>query len=112
VQRALPWGHEVCGRAPFSRLKEGAHLFFRVVSDRYEKASMILTSNKTFAEWGEVLGDPVMASAVLDRLLHHSTVVHIKGESYRLRERRRLIGQRPGASLPVERKKGKEEGER
>ncbi len=98
------------GYLPMDR--EGAHLFFRVVSDRYEKGSMILTSNKTFAEWGEVLGDPVMASAVLDRLLHQSTVVHIKGESYRLRERRRLIGQRPGASLPVERKKGKEEGER
>jgi DNA replication protein DnaC len=83
---------------------EGANLFFRVVSDRYEKGSIVLTSNKTFSEWNEVLGDTVMASAVLDRLLHHSTVVHIKGESYRLRERRRLIGQRGRAVVPVESK--------
>lgn len=51
-----------------------------------------------------------MASAVLDRLLHHGTVIHIKGESYRLKERRRLMGKRPGASLPVERQKSEKEG--
>jgi DNA replication protein DnaC len=96
------------GYLPMDR--ESAHLFFRVVSERYEKGSMVLTSNKTFSEWGEVMGDPVMASAVLDRVLHHGTVIHIKGESYRLRERRRLTGERPGASLPVERRKTKEEG--
>jgi DNA replication protein DnaC len=95
------------GYLPMDR--ESAHLFFRVVSDRYEKGSMVLTSNKTFSEWGEVMGDPVMASAVLDRVLHHGTVIHVKGESYRLRERRRLGAQRPGASLPVERKKGTKE---
>lgn len=87
---------------------EGANLFFRVVSDRYEKGSIIVTSNKAFSEWSEVLGDTVMAAAVLDRLLHHSTVIHIKGESYRLRERRRLIGKRGRAVVPVESKNEQE----
>jgi DNA replication protein DnaC len=62
---------------------------FTLVSARYERGSIILTSNKGFAEWGEVLGDPVVATAILDRLLHHSHVVNIRGESYRLREKRR-----------------------
>lgn len=97
------------GYLPMDR--EAAHFFFRVVSDRYERGSMVLTSNKTFSEWGEVMGDTVMASAVLDRLLHHSTVIHVKGESYRLKERRRLIGQRQGGSLPVESKGTKREVE-
>lgn len=96
------------GYLPMDR--ESAHPFFRVVSERYEKGSMVLTSTKTFSEWGEVMGDTVMASAVLDRLLHHGTVIHIKGESYRLRERRRLMGKRPGASLPVDRQKPEKEG--
>lgn len=64
-------------------------LFFQLVSSRYEKGSIILTSNKSFAEWGEVFGDPVIATAILDRLLHHSHVVNIRGESYRLKEKRR-----------------------
>ena len=55
---------------------------------RYERGSIILTSNKGFGEWGELLGDTVIASAVLDRLLHHSHVINIRGESYRLREKR------------------------
>ena len=55
---------------------------------RYERGSIILTSNKGFGEWGELLGDSVIASAVLDRLLHHSHVLNIRGESYRLREKR------------------------
>lgn len=66
----------------------GASLFFQVVAARYEKGSIILTSNKGFAEWGEVLGDPVIATAVLDRLLHHSHILNIRGDSYRLREKR------------------------
>ena len=67
----------------------GASLFFQLVAARYEKSSIILTSNKGFAEWGDVLGDPVIATAVLDRLLHHSHILNIKGDSYRLREKRK-----------------------
>lgn len=73
--------------------KEGANFLFQVVAKRYEMGSIILTSNKSFTDWGEVLGDSVIASAVLDRLLHHSTVFNIKGESYRLRERRKEVSQ-------------------
>lgn len=72
------------GYLPFDR--QQAHLFFQFVSARYEKASVILTSNKAFREWGEVFGDPVVASAMLDRLLHHATVINIQGESFRLRQ--------------------------
>ena len=58
------------------------------MSARYERGSIILTSNKGFGKWGELLGDTVIASAVLDRLLHHSHVINIRGESYGLREER------------------------
>jgi DNA replication protein DnaC len=68
--------------------KEGANFLFQVVAKRYETGSIILTSNKGFSDWGDVLGDSVVASAILDRLLHHSTVFNIKGESYRLREKK------------------------
>lgn len=64
----------------------GANLFFQLVNARYEKASTVLTSNKSFKEWGAVFGDPVVATAMLDRLLHHCHIVNIKGNSYRLRE--------------------------
>jgi DNA replication protein DnaC len=63
----------------------GANLFFQLVNARYERGAMILTSNRGFAEWGEVFGDPVVATALLDRLLHHAVVVQIEGASYRLR---------------------------
>lgn len=66
-----------------------AHLFFQLVSRRYERGSILLTSNRSVGEWGEVFGDPVVATAILDRLLHHSHVVTIRGESYRLLEKRR-----------------------
>lgn len=66
-----------------------AHLFFQVVSRRYERGSMLVTSNRGVAEWGTVFGDPIVAAAILDRLLHHSAVVAIRGDSYRLREKRR-----------------------
>lgn len=73
---------------PYERT--AATALFALVSARYEKgASVILTSNKPFAEWGEVLGDAVVATAILDRLLHHSHVLNIRGESYRLREKKR-----------------------
>ena len=60
-----------------------------LVTRRYEKASTILTSNKSYADWGEIFGDQVIATAILDRLLHHATTVNIKGESYRLKEKRK-----------------------
>lgn len=75
------------GYLPMNR--DEASLFFRLVTRRYEKASLILTSNKGFGDWGEVFGDSVMATAILDRLLHHATTVNIKGESYRLKEKRK-----------------------
>ena len=71
---------------PYDR--ESATVFFTLVSARYERGSIILTSNKGFGEWGELLGDTVIASAILDRLLHHSHVLNIRGESYRLKDKR------------------------
>jgi DNA replication protein DnaC len=62
-----------------------AHLFFQFVSSRYERASTIITSNKSFIDWQELFGDQVIASAILDRLLHHCRVINIKGHSYRLK---------------------------
>jgi DNA replication protein DnaC len=75
------------GYLPMSR--EEANLFFRLVARRYERASLIITSNKSFIDWGEVFGDQVLATAILDRLLHHSSTINIKGESFRLKEKRR-----------------------
>jgi DNA replication protein DnaC len=69
------------------------NLFFQLVNARYERGAMILTSNRGFAEWGEVFGDPVVATALLDRLLHHAVVVHIEGSSYRLRQHADLLMQ-------------------
>lgn len=66
--------------------RKEAHLFFQFVCHRYEKSSTIMTSNKSFSEWADVFGDPVIATAILDRLLHHCHVVNIKGNSYRLKE--------------------------
>ena len=74
------------GIRPYDR--ESATAFFTLVSARYERGSIILTSNKGFGEWGELLGNTVIASAVLDRLPHHSHVLNIRGESFRLREKR------------------------
>lgn len=68
-----------------SMTREEASLFFRLLNRRYEKASIILTSNKGFADWGEMFGDNVLATAILNHLLHHSTTLNIKGESYRLK---------------------------
>jgi len=69
---------------------EAASLFFKVICKRYEKGSIILTSNKGYGEWGEIFsGDSVIAAAILDRLLHHSTTINIKGDSYRLKEKRK-----------------------
>ena len=67
-----------------------ANYLFQVVARRYEQGSIIITSNKSFTDWGEMLGDPVLAGAILDRLLHHATVISINGPSYRLRERQKV----------------------
>lgn len=94
------------GYLPMTR--EEASLFFRLICRRYEKSSLILTSNKSFLDWGEVFGDHVLATAILDRLLHHATTLNIKGESYRLKEKRKagLLGQaqaqQPVPILPAE----------
>ena len=69
----------------------GGNLFFQLVNARYEKGAMILTSNRGFAEWGNVFGDPVVATALLDRLLHHAIVIQIEGSSYRLRQHADLV---------------------
>lgn len=73
------------GYIPFEA--EAANLFFQLVSARYERASVIVTSNKPFGRWGEVFGDPVVAAAMIDRLVHHAEVVSLKGDSYRLKDR-------------------------
>jgi DNA replication protein DnaC len=75
------------GYLPFD--PKAAHLFFQLVSRRYEKGSIMITSNRSVGEWGEVFGDSIVATAILDRLLHHSHVVTIRGESYRLKEKRK-----------------------
>ena len=71
------------------------NLFFQLVNARYERGAMILTSNRGFSEWGEVFGDPVVATALLDRLLHHAVVVQIEGSSYRMRQHAGLLPQAP-----------------
>jgi len=90
------------GYLPITRT--GAMLFFQLMARRYEHASTILTSNKSFEEWGEVFGDEVMAAALIDRLVHHCHIVNIRGNSYRLRQHaelaRRLHGAQPVTTLP------------
>jgi len=76
------------GYLPFDM--EEAHCFFQLVSRRYEKGSMIFTSNKSYGEWGAIFQDQVIATAILDRVLHHCTTINIKGESYRLKNRKKL----------------------
>jgi len=83
------------GYLPMSR--QEASFFFRLLTRRYERASLILTSNKSYGDWGEIFNDQVLASAILDRLLHHATTISMKGESYRLKEKRKagLLGRSP-----------------
>ena len=76
------------GYLPLSRTE--ANMVFQLISRRYERGSTIITSNKSFAEWGQVLGDDVLATAILDRLLHHCHVIAINGPSYRLKDRASL----------------------
>lgn len=86
------------GYLPLER--QEASLFFRLVARRYEKGSIILTSNKGFADWGEIFADQVVATAILDRLLHHATTLNIKGESFRLKEKRKAGLLTKAANLP------------
>jgi DNA replication protein DnaC len=76
---------------------QAGHLFFQLISRRYEQGSVLISSNRPVEEWDEVFGDQVVAAAILDRLLHHSHVVTIRGDSYRLREKRRSGLFRPQA---------------
>ena len=73
---------------------QGANLFFQLIAKRYEKNTTIFTSNKPFSQWNEVFSDVTIASAILDRILHHCNVINIKGESYRLKERKEFIKQK------------------
>ena len=90
--RALPEvGYLPCDRA-------AANMVFQLISRRYERGSIILTSNKAFSEWGQVFTDDVLATAILDRLLHHANVVAINGPSYRLKDRTLTPA---GAAVPI-----------
>lgn len=84
--------------------KRAAQFFFQLVSQRYLKGSIILTSNKSYGEWGSIFSDTVLAAAILDRLLHASTTVNIRGESYRLREKRQagIFPDLPDLSSPTQ----------
>ncbi len=83
------------GYLPLDR--HGASLFFQLIARRYEKGALILTSNQTYSHWGEVFGDQVLATAILDRLLHHAVSIGIKGDSYRLKEKLKAgLVSRPG----------------
>src|SRR5271165_2116942 len=86
------------GYLPIDR--QGANLFFQLVSRRYERGSIIITSNQSLGAWGEVFGDNVIASAILDRLLHHSITINIKGESFRLKEKLKAGLLRPKLETP------------
>ena len=70
---------------------DSANLFFQLIARRYEKHCTIITTNTPFSKWGEIFGSPTLANAVLDRLLHHSSVISIKGPSYRLKEKRSFL---------------------
>jgi len=86
------------GYIPFE--PEAANLFFQLVSARYERASLIVTSNKPFGRWGEVFADDVVAAAMIDRLVHHAEVIALKGDSYRLKNRN--LGRVPAATNTTE----------
>lgn len=77
-----------------------AQLFFQLVNARYERGACILTSNKSFSDWGAMVGDDVLAGAILDRLLHHADVISIAGQSYRMKERAAFFLPPPGTPQP------------
>ena len=73
------------GYIPFDA--QAANLMFSLVSSRYERASLIVTSNKPFSAWGDIFGDEITAAAMIDRLVHHAEILALKGDSYRLKDR-------------------------
>ena len=83
------------GYIPFD--PQAANLMFMLVARRYERASLIVTSNKPFSAWGEIFGDDAVAIAMVDRLVHHAELISLKGDSYRLKDRD--LGARPGRDL-------------
>jgi DNA replication protein DnaC len=87
------------GYLPLER--QAANLLFALVSRRYERGSIIVTSNRGFEQWGEILGDAMVAAALIDRLVHHATMITLKGKSYRLRERGLDVA--PAAQAPSRR---------
>lgn len=91
------------GYVPLDRI--ATSFLFQLVSKRYTKGSIIITSNKSYVEWGSVFGDDVAAAAIIDRLLHHSTTINIRGESYRLNDKKRagVFSTRPPRPRPPER---------
>jgi DNA replication protein DnaC len=94
------------GYLPITRT--GAMLFFQLLSRRYEHASTILTSNKSFEDWGEIFGDDVMAAALIDRLVHHCHIVNIRGNSFRLRQHAELQRRLQATPTPERRTKARE----
>ena len=84
-------------------LPQTAHLLFRLVADRHKRGSILLTSNQVLAEWGRTLGDDVVATPILDRLLHHSQMITIQVDSYRLRTKHRagMVSRRVPAPTPA-----------
>src|SRR5438552_1795980 len=96
------------GYIPFD--PEAANLMFSLVSSRYERASMIVTSNKPFSAWGEIFGDDAVATAMLDRLVHHAEILALKGDSYRLRGKD--LDSRPRPALTLERQRGRGRADR
>jgi DNA replication protein DnaC len=81
------------GYLPLER--QAANLLFALIARRYERGSIIVTSNRGFEAWGEILGDAMVAAALIDRLVHHATMITLKGKSYRLRERAAASSDRP-----------------
>ena len=102
--RSPAWGASRCwlvdevGYIPFD--PAAANLIFQLVSARYERASIIVTSNKPFSGWGEIFGDEVVAAAMIDRLVHHAEILSLKGDSYRLRDKDVATRPRPALIEP------------
>ncbi len=96
AERMLGEGKRVPEVAKTLEVSEAANLMFSLVSARYERASLIVTSNKPFSAWGEIFGDEVVAAAMIDRLVHHAEVLGLKGDSYRLKDKDLGPPPRPG----------------
>jgi DNA replication protein DnaC len=89
LSRRAKSGSDEVGYIPFA--PEAAALFFALVSSRYERASLIVSSHKPFSAWAEIFGDPVAVAAMVDRLVHHAEIISLKGDSYRVKDRREEV---------------------